>query len=97
VIAVDGFEGYKTLTDEAVGEAVPDVVLMMEGRGGHGSEDAVLRLPAFADTPAAEAGAMRRMDGLLLPGFGPRTPDAVEDMAAAFASAQEARGGSDDG
>ncbi|RYH04470.1 hemin ABC transporter substrate-binding protein [Salipiger sp. IMCC34102] len=83
--AVTAFAGYKTLTDEAVAEAAPDVVLMMEGRGGHGSDDAVLKLPAFAGTPAARDGAIVRMDGLLLLGFGPRTPEAVERLSDAIA------------
>jgi iron complex transport system substrate-binding protein len=37
----------------------------------------VLSHPALAETPAAKAGALLRMDGMLLLGFGPRTPEAA--------------------
>lgn len=33
-------------------------------------------------TPAAQSGAVLRMDGMYLLGFGPRTGNAVRDLAA---------------
>jgi iron complex transport system substrate-binding protein len=86
--AVTGFEGYKQMTDEAVALADPDVVLMMDRGGDHGMGDAELfAMPALATTKAAGTDAVVRMDGLLLLGFGPRTPEAVEALAAALAAA----------
>jgi iron complex transport system substrate-binding protein len=78
VNAIDGFEGYKTLTDEAAALARPDVILMMDRDGDHAAANAELfALPALAGTPAAEGDAVVRIDGLLLLGFGPRTGEAV--------------------
>jgi iron complex transport system substrate-binding protein len=89
VNAVSDFEGYKQMTDEAVAAAAPDVILMMDragdGGGDHASSDAELfAMPAMATTPAAEAGAVVRMDGLTLLGFGPRTAEAVTALSEAL-------------
>ena len=87
VNAVSGFTGYKPLTDEAVAAAAPDVILMMDRRGDHAIADGdLLAHPAIATTPAARTGpgAIVRMDGLLLLGFGPRTPEAVARLHAAL-------------
>ncbi|MEM8824335.1 MAG: ABC transporter substrate-binding protein [Pseudomonadota bacterium] len=86
--AVTEFEGYKPLTDEAVALADPDVVLMMDRSGDHGTTAAELfSMPAMATTKAAGTEALVQMDGLLLLGFGPRTPEAVEALAEALADA----------
>jgi iron complex transport system substrate-binding protein len=85
VNAVEGFKGYKTLTDEAAAMARPDVILMMDRSGDHAADDAELfALPALAGSPAAESGAVVRMDGLLLLGFGPRTAEAVRTLSRAL-------------
>lgn len=85
VNAITGFDGYKQLTDEAVIEARPDVVLMMDRAGAHAaSVDELFSHPALAATPAAENKALIRMDGAYLLGFGPRTADAIRDLAAAL-------------
>lgn len=85
VNAVTGFEGYKQITDEAVIAAAPDVILMMD-RGGELaiSDEDVLSTPALAATPAAKAGRIIRMDGMLLLGFGPRTPESALALNAAL-------------
>jgi iron complex transport system substrate-binding protein len=78
-----GFEGYKQITDEAVLTAAPDVILMMDREGDLVIDnDMVLAHPALSQTPAAKAGRILRMDGLLLLGFGPRTPQAAADLHA---------------
>nr|WP_316013460.1 ABC transporter substrate-binding protein [Roseobacter sp. HKCCA0434] len=85
VNAIDAFEGYRQLGDEAVTRAAPDVILMMDREGDHApGDDALFALPAIAPTPAAQARAVIRMDGLRLLGFGPRTPEAVADLARAL-------------
>lgn len=81
--AIEGFEGYKQLSDEAVFEAQPEVVLMMDREGDHGPEEAELfSHPAMAGTPAAQNRAFVRMDGAWLLGFGPRTASAVRELSA---------------
>ncbi len=83
--AITGFTGYKQLSDEAVAAAAPDVILMMDRGGDHGAPDEVLlRMPAILPTPAARDGAVIRMNGLYLLGFGPRTGQAVRDLNAAL-------------
>lgn len=79
--AATGFQGYKPMTDEAVLAAQPDVILMMDREGDLSISDAdVLAQPALSQTPAATAGAIVRMDGMLLLGFGPRTPEAAQAL-----------------
>ncbi|MEP2450145.1 MAG: ABC transporter substrate-binding protein [Nitratireductor sp.] len=80
--AVSGFEGYKQLTDEAVIEAQPDVVLMMaRGDDLEISQQELFAHPAIAQTPAGSNRQLVRMDGLYLLGFGPRTAAAARDLA----------------
>ncbi|ADZ70693.1 heme/hemin ABC transporter substrate-binding protein [Polymorphum gilvum] len=87
VNAVTGFEGYKQLTDEAITEARPDVILMMDRGGEHdASVDQLFAHPAIALTPAGQNRRVVRMDGLYLLGFGPRTAAAARDLARALAS-----------
>lgn len=69
-----GFEGYKPLTDEAVIDAAPDVVVVMDGGPERLDADRVFALPAFAGTPAARDRRFIAMDGADLVAFGPRTP-----------------------
>lgn len=83
--AVGVFPGYKPLTDEAIIEAKPDVILVMDHGGDHGiSNDDLLKQPAISLTPAAQNKAIIRMDGLHLLGFGPRTASAVRELNAAI-------------
>jgi iron complex transport system substrate-binding protein len=41
-------------------------------------------MPAFANTPAAKTKTLIGLPGLYLLGFGPRTPHAARDLAAAL-------------
>ena len=81
VNAVTDYEGYKTLTDEAIIAARPDIVLTIE-RGGPNPVGAreLFGLPAFSATPAAAKSSFIAMDGLYLLGFGPRTARAARDL-----------------
>jgi iron complex transport system substrate-binding protein len=82
VNAGDGISGYKPLTPEAAIAAEPDFILMMEHVVRQvGGKDKVLRIPQIALTPAGQNRQLIAMDGLLLLGFGPRTPDAINDLA----------------
>ncbi|MDP3340404.1 hemin ABC transporter substrate-binding protein [Frigidibacter sp.] len=83
--AIDSFEGYKALTDEAIAVAAPDVILAMErGEGASHGSDEYLTHPALAQTPAALDGRVVRMPGTFLLGFGPRTPEAIAALHAAL-------------
>lgn len=79
--AISDFDGYKQITDEAVGTAAPDIILMMDRGGDHGlADDELFAMPAIRLTPAAQDRAVVRMDGLLMLGFGPRMADAVQSL-----------------
>ena len=79
--AVTEFDGYKQMTDEAVAEAAPDVILMMDRTGDHAILDEQLfALPSIRVTPAGAAESIVRMNGLYLLGFGPRTATAALDL-----------------
>lgn len=81
VNAGTGFQGYKPMTDEAVIAAAPDALLMMDREGDLAIADAeALAHPALAETPAGKAGRVIRMDGMLMLGFGPRTPEAADAL-----------------
>lgn len=85
VNAATGFQGYKPMTDEAVLAAQPDAILMMDREGDLSIADAdVLAQPALSQTPAAKSATLIRMDGMLLLGFGPRTPEAADRLYAAL-------------
>lgn len=83
--AVEGYSGYKQLSDEAAILAKPDIILMMNRGVEHELPDTELfSHPAIAPTPAGQARRIIRMDGNYLLGFGPRTAGAVRDLAAEF-------------
>lgn len=82
--AVDGYAGYKPVSDEAVIALRPDVVLAMERAGSELDADTVFSHPAFKLTPAAAGRRFVAMEGLYLLGFGPRTAHAARDLAAAL-------------
>lgn len=84
--AITAFTGYKQLTDEAIIEAAPDVILLMD-RGGATHDPAVDEIaahPALSATPAAQSSRIIRMDGSYLLGFGPRTAEAMTELSRAL-------------
>ena len=85
VNAIDGYAGYRPLTPEAVVASRADYILMprqsVESLGGI---EKVLDQPAIRQTPAGRAGKLLQFDILLLLGFGPRTPQAATELAAAL-------------
>lgn len=79
--AISEFEGYKPISPEAFVIAAPDHVLVTERTLERmGGESGVLAVPGLAITPAGQARRLIAMDGLLLLGFGPRTPQAVAQL-----------------
>jgi len=81
VNAIDGYEGYKNVNDEAIIAAKPDVVLSIARSKDSVEAEAVYAHPAFALTPAAGNKAFISMEGLYLLGFGPRTAAAARDLS----------------
>lgn len=83
--AVSGFKGYKPLSSEVAASSGAEYILMMshvlESSGG---KDKILALPQIRMTPAGENQKLIAMDGLLLLGFGPRTPDAIKQLSSQF-------------
>jgi iron complex transport system substrate-binding protein len=83
--AIESFEDFKPASSEGIIAAAPDVLLVtdltLERLGG---VEELLRRPDIAQTPAGKARRMVAMDSLLLLGFGPRTPQAIRDLAAAL-------------
>jgi iron complex transport system substrate-binding protein len=78
--AASTLNGWKPISDEALFDAAPDVIIAM----GHGPQDvtvnSILAVPAFAATPAAKSKSIFIFDGGYLLGFGPRTPSAARDL-----------------
>jgi iron complex transport system substrate-binding protein len=78
--AASALDGWKPISDEALFEAAPDVIIAM----GHGPQDitidSILAVPAFAATPAAKSKSILIFDGGYLLSFGPRTPNAARDL-----------------
>jgi len=80
--AVDAWSGYRPLSAEAVIRAEPDWLLLTRSAlDALGGRDGLQQRPGLGATPAAAAGRIVAMDGLLLLGFGPRTPLAAERLA----------------
>lgn len=76
--AVQGFEGFKPLTPEAVIAAAPDVVLFTDqGLRAIGGIESALKLPGLSQTPAGQRRRVIALEAMHMLGFGPRLPSAV--------------------
>lgn len=72
--------GYVMTGAESIISMAPDVILTMQ-HGGAPLPDNLLKMPGFINTPAGAKNASIAMDGELLLGFGPRTPEAGLSLA----------------
>ena len=83
--AIESYAGYRPLTPEAVIASRADFVLVtrqtVQAMGGI---EAILNQPSLRQTPAGRAGKVLQFDTLLLLGFGPRTPQAAQELAMAL-------------
>ncbi len=80
--AVTAWAGYRPLSAEAAIEAAPDwIVLTRSALEALGGRSGLQGRAGLGTTPAADAGRIIAMDGLLLLGFGPRTPAAATRLA----------------
>lgn len=77
--AAAGVDGFKPLTDEALLELAPDVIITMRGHQPGGA-DKIGELAGVKASPAGRAGRFIEMDGLSLLAFGPRTPIAARNL-----------------
>jgi ABC-type hemin transport system, periplasmic component len=82
VNAIQGLEGYKPLTDEAIIEAAPEAIVVMSNPGRHITAEEAFAVPSLKSTPAGQSGTLIAMDGTYLLGLGPRTPEAARELAA---------------
>ena len=88
-INVAGFDGYKPLTPESALVLKPDVIVVADHAVKMlGGIDALRARPEIAMTPAGKNGRIVAMDALLLLGFGPRTPEALEALGEALHEAR---------
>lgn len=80
--ALPGATGYASVSAESATGAAPDYLLVSQSLLARSGGEAALRaMPQIAMTPAAKAGRLIVVDGALLVGFGPRTPEAVAAIA----------------
>ena len=82
---INEYEGYRPITAESVIAAEPDFILIpargLESRAG---VEGLLRQPGISQTRAGLEKKVIVIDDLLLLGFGPRTPEAVRQLASAM-------------
>ncbi|MCV6595840.1 MAG: ABC transporter substrate-binding protein [Mangrovicoccus sp.] len=87
--AASAIEGYQAVGAEALITMAPDGVVMMPPHAARaGGISAVMDLPGFAQTPAKANGRYITMEGAMLMRFGPRTPEALEELQSLFAAPQ---------
>lgn len=92
--AAAGFEGFKPMNQEAIISSAPDAILMMSQHAERaGGIESIMSRPEIALTPAGKNNRFVTMDGLFLLGFGPRTPEAIAELAAALQPAAAAAEG----
>ena len=77
------FSGYKPLSAEIFAAATPEFVIVSESVGG---DDAglVANVPGLGAAPAGRELRVIRVDDAAFLGFGPRTPSAATEVAAAL-------------
>ena len=75
------FSGYKPISAETILETPPDAIVMMNNGANSHEAGEVFANTAFVGSPAAKAGALFKMDGSYLLGFGPYTAEAATELA----------------
>ncbi|MGK0365030.1 MAG: iron complex transport system substrate-binding protein [Saprospiraceae bacterium] len=80
--AITSFADFKPLTPEALIEAKPDVLLMFtSGLASLEGKEGLSQIPAIAQTPAFKNDRIIAMDGHYLTAFGPRSVQAISELA----------------
>jgi iron complex transport system substrate-binding protein len=79
------FTGFREMTDEAVGAAQPDIILITERSFERsGGVDGVLKFPGVALTPAGKNRRVVPVSDMYFQGFGPGVGKAVRELAVKF-------------
>lgn len=84
VNALADYDGYKPVNAEALIEASPDFLLVVQHDADKGREaviQSVLNLPGVQLTPAGRNSRILVLDALRFLGFGPRTGKALQELA----------------
>ncbi len=82
VNVMQGFQGYRPMTAEAMLAAAPQVILTTEqGLNSVGGEAKLLGLGGLPLTPAGKNRQVIAIEALQLLGFGPRLPQTVAEVA----------------
>lgn len=85
-------QGYKPVSPEALVALAPEVIITTRMTiDSVGGEDELLAAPGITLTPAARQGRIAIMDDLLLLGFGPRLPQALNELRAGLAAPAKSR------
>ncbi len=79
-----GVKGYKAVSEEVLLDMAPDTILMMGNGAGGPTPEEVFAVPALRTTPAAANRSLIVLDGPFMLGFGPRTAEAIRDLATAL-------------
>lgn len=80
-----GLEGYAPITPEAMIQAAPDVIVVLQdGLAASGGVEGLLQIPGVSETPAGENENIVAFNDLYILGFGPRMGDAVYDLTIAI-------------
>jgi iron complex transport system substrate-binding protein len=80
--AIRDVQGFKPLSAEILIEAAPDVIVVpARGLATIGGEAGMLALPGMSETPAGRNRRIVAFDDLLLLGFGPRLPGAIDELS----------------
>jgi iron complex transport system substrate-binding protein len=87
--AAETIDGFKAISEEALIEMAPDIVLTMTRSGDRSLRDEVLAMAAIRATPAAAQHRIIEVDGLRFLGFGPRAPEAAIELRRSIADAQK--------
>jgi iron complex transport system substrate-binding protein len=83
--AIQDFTDFKPVSSEGMIAAQPDVLLVTEMTLDKlGGVEGLLARADIAQTPAGKNMRIVAMESLLLLGFGPRTPQAIRDLAVAL-------------
>jgi iron complex transport system substrate-binding protein len=78
---MDSFQGFREMTDEAVINAAPDVILMTEKSFERsGGVDGVLKFPGVVLTPAGKNRRVVTVSDMYFQGFGPSVGRAVREL-----------------
>jgi iron complex transport system substrate-binding protein len=78
---VSEYQGYKSLTPEAISAAAPDAIVMMARGDLDPKNEELFADAALSQTPAVQNNAIYRLEGEYLLGFGPRTAAAANELS----------------